>query len=276
MAVRRVKKGDTVKADDINVIIDEINRLGKITAGSGIGFRSTANGLQFWGTNRDDSWLGTVVTAGPSGEADYTDSRYWVSRSYVANTESDSGTHKITVTKETSGTTYYQIVTVTNLAELLTGTHSLAANTVVEVVGVPDIGSPPTTRYYMSTGLGATFPAKITAITGASFPTFSYTVQRLVGYNATLVGSARFVTDGVDIAGALNGMEFSSLTGGNTGYTYGNGIGIDYTNAGYIYGGYCSIVPLGVGAIVYGSLIPNSASGSTGSVFIFSAPNSAM
>lgn len=88
---------------------------------------------------------------------------------------------------------------------------------------------------------------KITAVTG-TFPAWSYTAQLIVGYDSSLVGEARWVTDGVNVTGVLNRMEFAPA-GGTYPYTYGNGSNITASD-GTVDSGSCVIIPIGVGAVV--------------------------
>jgi hypothetical protein len=87
------------------------------------------------------------------------------------------------------------------------------------------------------------FKARITAVTG-SFPAWSYTVQKVIGYNSSLSNAARWVTDGVDITGVLNRCEF----GGTPNYTYGTGNTITNTD-GTVNSTSCKVVAIGIGAV---------------------------
>lgn len=77
------------------------------------------------GTRTDNArrfaW-GKIVTAGPDGEADYTDHRYWVQRGYLTGATATDPL-EVTVYPDTAG--LYEIVTATNLAEEREESHFL-------------------------------------------------------------------------------------------------------------------------------------------------------
>src|ERR1700722_16831217 len=82
-----------------------------------------------------------VVTSGPDGESDYTDERYWVQRIEILNDDDDdTSTLDTDVVPDTSP--YYAIVTATNWAEYLTGSHTLADDTPVQVWWEYDLSDP--------------------------------------------------------------------------------------------------------------------------------------
>lgn len=112
-----------------------------------------------------------------------------------------------------------------------------------------------------------TLPAKITAVNG-SFPTYSYTVQKVIAYDASLAGSARWVTDGIDITGVLNRCEFS----GTPPYTYGTGNTITASD-GTVNSSSCKIIPIGIGSVVDLRVVQNNSN--NGFTCSFFATNSA-
>jgi hypothetical protein len=83
-----------------------------------------------------------------------------------------------------------------------------------------------------------------------SFPAWSYTCQRVIGYDSTATGAARWITDGVDLT-FLNRCEFAPPAGTYP-YTYGTGNTITASD-GTVNGTACKIVPIGVGAVVDGA-----------------------
>lgn len=117
------------------------------------------------------------------------------------------------------------------------------------------------------------FLARITAVSG-SFPTWSYTVQRVTSYNSANSNAAKWVTNGTNIT-AKNGMEF----GGTAPYTYGNGVTVANASTGAVataFGGStastCLIRSIAVGALVWVSpLLDENGS----AVYVFNAANSA-
>lgn len=64
---------------------------------------------------------GVLVNAGPNGESDYTDARYWVREIIVAQGQSSSPNDLPTININTTGSW----LTCTNLSEVATGTHLL-------------------------------------------------------------------------------------------------------------------------------------------------------
>lgn len=113
------------------------------------------------------------------------------------------------------------------------------------------------------------FRARITAVSG-TFPAWSYTCQRITGYDSSLTGAARWVTDGVDIAGVLNRAEFAPASGYP--YIYGNGSNIT-DSSGTVDSGACVIIPIGVGAVVDVTTNKDTTGGTM--VYSFVAMNSA-
>jgi hypothetical protein len=89
-----------------------------------------------------------------------------------------------------------------------------------------------------------TFRARITAISG-SFPQWSYTCQRVIGFDSSLTGAAQDVTDGVDLTACKNTSELT----GTPPYYYGNGVPIT-SSSGQANSSMCVIQALGVGSCV--------------------------
>lgn len=107
--------------------------------------------------DKNDLWV--VVTAGPNGESDYADERYWVRRVYISNADDDY-TSQLATTQVTLGgpPTLQQSgmwVTATNLAELLGHTHSLSEGFVfLDMRFINDKSSPLQGRYVFQSGGG--------------------------------------------------------------------------------------------------------------------------
>lgn len=85
------------------------------------------------------SWLGSVQTAGPNGEANYADHRYWVKLVRLNNTSSDL-TDAATLAEVDEGDPGFFWTTVTNFAEEVVETHLLQAEDVIEVFVDYDLG----------------------------------------------------------------------------------------------------------------------------------------
>lgn len=114
---------------------------------------------------------------------------------------------------------------------------------------------------------GGGFFARITNVSG-SFPLFTYTGQRVIGYDSTLTGSARAVTDGEDKT-LVNGFE---LVTGTAPYTHAVGVTISNATTGVVNSGSCVIKAIGIGAVVWVEPFTSSSGDIT---YLFSAPNSA-
>lgn len=110
------------------------------------------------------------------------------------------------------------------------------------------------------------FACRVTAVSG-SFPQWSYTCQRVTGYDSTQTAAARWVTDGIDITGCINTMEQS----GTPTYTFPTGVSIT-SSTGQVNSTACVIKSIGVGAVVDLSFVVDSAGVP---VFRFAQPNSA-
>jgi hypothetical protein len=89
-----------------------------------------------------DSFIGKIVTTGPSSESDYSDERYWIKEQYCSNT----GTVSTDAVSFADRSTPLH-VTATNIAELVSSTHSLSAGDYVKAYRVKDIQNPQVTRW---------------------------------------------------------------------------------------------------------------------------------
>ena len=78
--------------------------------------------------------LYTVVAAGPNGEANYTDNRYWLAPAFLLQADSDTDTAKANPQIEDGDAGTDDRITATNIEESATGTHSLAVGTFVWVM----------------------------------------------------------------------------------------------------------------------------------------------
>lgn len=93
--------------------------------------------------------LGKVTTAGPGGEGNYTDARYWVKRAYAVGGEINDA---LDVQDEPVDETDAEelIFTATNVAELVGDTHLLGEDAIVLCVPIWDGGDPQTKRWVFS------------------------------------------------------------------------------------------------------------------------------
>jgi len=115
MPLKKIKKGDIARAEDFNALVDELTRLANIRVSTGLGYRSSENGQQFWLTGGNAGWMGIIQPLGPSSAADYTDNRFWCVPARLTTTESDADTDKAKVDKVSTSSYASNIVTVTNL-----------------------------------------------------------------------------------------------------------------------------------------------------------------
>lgn len=110
--------------------------------------------------------LGKIVTAGPQGQADYADERYWVREVTIlpgaANTWdqiklNDLANYVVRNAPQAAGgtgdLTITPVYTVTNPGEVLTHTHTLPPDMPVIFLGFHDATNPtPATRWFMLVG----------------------------------------------------------------------------------------------------------------------------
>jgi len=156
MPVPQKSKGDPLLASEVNRLSAAEKLVSSIRGGNGIRVKRTASGVTISYRPTGARFLCKIVTAGPDSEADYTDSRYWVSVVFVANT-SGSDTEKIELTVWPNDNVRHQILTATNLAEYLDDTHQLREGTPVWVTEVYDKSSGPVRKYVIESG-GGTVP----------------------------------------------------------------------------------------------------------------------
>ena len=97
--------------------------------------------------------LGVIVDRGPDDEPDYTDERYWVRVAYV-EAESSELDARISVTEFDAEDLRGAILTVSNLAELGSGSHGLRPGTPVVFGVFVDRSEPRRRRFWMSSSGG--------------------------------------------------------------------------------------------------------------------------
>jgi hypothetical protein len=226
---------------------------------------------------RSREFFGVLVDGGPpassssgANQADFTDARYWVQELSLSQTQGASMTDPVSAGMDASflkaDGTYAgaRWLVATNLNESLTGTHLLPT---VPANGTSSLPSTATiVRVYAErasknttlhqgdygnvvwcfepvTNTGASKTSlKLTAV-GGSFPQWSYTVQKVTGYDGT-----NWLTDGVNLL-AQNTLETNTTSG-----TYGNGVTIT-SASGQVNSTSCVIVPIGIGSVVDGVCI---------------------
>jgi hypothetical protein len=208
-------------------------------------------------------WIGKTI-ATPDGATVFTGSTYWVRRQKVLT---DTAPEKLGYVNDEDIPGLALVVPALNLSEYVGESHLVPTGEIVLVVGFDGGNGTGKRQYFFVGGSGRGILARITA-QGGSFPDFTYTTQRIIGYNSALTGAARWVTDGIDLP-SVNGFE--QVTG-TPPYTHATGVTITDID-GTVNGGDCMIRPIGVGAIVQLYSIPTSAGDAL--VYIFSAPNSA-
>lgn len=105
--------------------------------------------------------MGIIVAAGPAGQADYADERYWVrlARPKPAADDTVAIDYDIVadsaITKpDGSNFTYKPIFTVNNPGERLSHSHTLLVNTPVIFAGFPDGHQPIENLRYVMLGVG--------------------------------------------------------------------------------------------------------------------------
>lgn len=137
-------------------LVDAINGTGLTTGAGGLEILRTPGGQTISGPlagKIDEIFMGKVVTAGPNGEGDYSDERYWLRKREITVASSDDETARVTIADDDSpdgeligeddsgGDDEGQpiaetIVTATSVVERLAGTHTLQPDDEVLVIGV--------------------------------------------------------------------------------------------------------------------------------------------
>lgn len=135
----RMSRDHIVKSYKWNAILDKMNCLSKLTGGKGI---EIANRVIH---HDDNMFWGKIQSAGPDGEADYSDERYWVKQQYCSNASGDN-TAAVSFSDKTNG----RWVTATNICEMADGSHDIDADTIVPVFAIKDIQTSRVTRYVFS------------------------------------------------------------------------------------------------------------------------------
>jgi hypothetical protein len=176
-------KRDNLSTPPHQRIVDKINALSPLTPPEGSEFRSTPVGsgiVDKRPLTLVPPLIGVVVAAGPAGEADYSDERYWVRISRIDGT---SAVTDLRATPATELTTSYNnrednradIVTATNLTEnsldketsgiprYEKGTHLLPLGRRVVVWSDIDTANPNNTRYFMAEAVSRECIVKVTA-----------------------------------------------------------------------------------------------------------------
>lgn len=126
-----------------------------------------------------------------------------------------------------------------------------------------------TSQYdYFCISAGGSFPVQIT-FADAGFPVWEYTGEAAIGFDTSLSTARRVVTDAISFSGIMNRCEFAPDSGYP--YMYGNGNTITDSD-GTINGGSCKIIPIGIGAVVDVTPLPNT--NTTGFTYTFFASNS--
>jgi len=170
-ALPQFEKGHILSGHDMASLVSAIDRLNNIKGSSdgGVRVRNDSTGIHLWSVPGKGSGFPAIIqNAGPNGEADYSNNRYWVKSAYCSNTtttwtggsanaESNfSPTDAITLSANTSPNPYYAWLTATNFAEEIAASHSVAVGTYVWVDSVYDQGTEgqPSTKRYFFTSVG--------------------------------------------------------------------------------------------------------------------------
>ena len=133
-----INKGDVITADFLNEL-DRVER------------RLVLESRRRGPTTVPNTFIGEITTTGPNGEADYTDSRYWIKAVYISNTGSDPNA-KVTLDDFDSGNPIYQVITATNFSEYVDDTHGMAAGTPVFIHQDSDLSENPKPMFWFEHG----------------------------------------------------------------------------------------------------------------------------
>jgi hypothetical protein len=158
--------GDSLSATKLfNPLIDDFNKSQTMMVGAGLTIKNLPNGVFLALSNPSPYRLGMVTDKGnctnatgthaTTGSSDYTDERYFIQWCAVSNLQADDFCTVAKFTAEPSTSQNYQIVTATNLNEMLGHTHSVTVGQVFLISSAYDAGSPPTLRYFFQSGGGA-------------------------------------------------------------------------------------------------------------------------
>lgn len=282
-------------------VLDDAVQQANVSAGTGDMLGSNCGGISMSQTPggqivTQDSFRTTAysfyvvaVKAGPNGEANYSDSRYWARGVYFKQNVYAVQTDSVEVWIDGGG--FWG--TIDNAAENARGTHTLiefvaTGTTDVQVTGAatifqvtqtdglkPSGGDDDTGGNYLFCA-GVTPPPlkmRITSVSG-SFPVFTYHASIVTGYDSSLVGPLRWTVGSTDYT-ILNRCEW---TPASYPFTHGNGVTV-VNSSGFVatvFGGStastCKIRAIGVGSVVDVSVnldTDNSA------VYSYYEPNSA-
>ena len=100
-------------------------------------------------------WQWYVVTdTGPDAEKDYVDERYWLVRAELTNSDSDA-TSKLAEASIPDTDDRFKHITATNMAEWVSGTHTVAVGTLVQVRVAYGAQSVETPRFWFVSGSGS-------------------------------------------------------------------------------------------------------------------------
>ena len=155
--LKKIAKGDAFNVDQINQLIDELNRLNKISTGGGISYSNNSSGLKFWLKDDPDVLLGVIVASGDCTAPDGSPStavtltalaKYYVETAYVSNDETDACSALLKVTKYPNTDSRWRSVLATNISEHDLGSHNTPVGTWVLLRRQYDNGSPPTERFF--------------------------------------------------------------------------------------------------------------------------------
>lgn len=149
--MQRWTKGSRLSAAHLNEPVDVLEKLlaqpGALVGGTGADLRE----------RRFDIVIGKIVATGPAAEPDYTGARYWAKPQYVVATALtvDEIETADELAAPQAGDAIPDTVTVTNLAEWVEDTHTLAVDTLVLMLAVYDRQANPVRHYVMSEGGGS-------------------------------------------------------------------------------------------------------------------------
>lgn len=154
------KQGDPFSAAHLNESTGVTRRLSHQSKSGNVRQLSTPTGTHFHVMDDNRTlrlYLGLVVAAGPAGEVDFTDERYWVKIAYLVNVVA-TGSLSPAATFKADDTYIQQFghpVVVTNLPEVPNHSHDLTTSGVLPVVAWLDYDDNGNPRWYMTGGGGS-------------------------------------------------------------------------------------------------------------------------
>jgi hypothetical protein len=299
--IQHLTPGDRLSAEHLNRLANDIAVLQNVSVGSGLSYSRDSSGVYLSLSSTVESFLAIIVCYGDASDAtnwqtssdsttlnpcptppsgmtgEFSDCRYWIAPATCNNTTADSFDTKINLAETPFAVANYDRYAATNLAELLTMSHTIPVGTFVRVYAINDAGSPASKRYYFSATPSPIW-AKITSSTPASGNTnqwlYSWTQVQLTGTTAGTIantwGACNLTSPLSGTSNAINIFEASNVTTGTGNATPTAILSTGWNTANF--GSTTNLVAIATGTVV--QLTPASDNATPpNSIYVFSAAN---